>query len=95
MLIERSAFYKDLSTTDPSMAEAWVASIRTSTWDAKRTHQMIHQIRETRNAVHPTQIMTSNAKQSADQFVMTIWRGLRLLALLNEMLSIRSSLTDY
>jgi DNA primase catalytic subunit len=58
--------------------------------DAKRNHDLMHSLRNLRNAVHPTLVVASRKNDQADDFVNMTWMGLIVLALLNEMFSIRS-----
>jgi len=62
-------------------------------WDAKRNHELMHKLRGFRNAVHPLQVISDRNKNDGMDFVVSMWIGLRLLVLLNEMLGFRSTLT--
>ncbi|NYF90699.1 hypothetical protein RBB79_13895 [Tunturiibacter empetritectus] len=66
--------------------------VKENTWDAKRNHELMHQLRGFRNAVHPLQVISSKTKVDPDEFVKTVWSGLRLLVLLNEMFGFNSPL---
>lgn len=66
--------------------------ISLSSWDAKRNHEIMHNLRGIRNAVHPMEIITKDLKHDREDFETTIWMGLRLLLLLNVMLNIKSPL---
>lgn len=66
--------------------------ISLSSWDAKRNHNALHQIRDLRNAVHPLKLVNSEGPRVYEQFEETIWNGLRILLLLNVLLDITSPL---
>jgi hypothetical protein len=68
--------------------------VKENSWDAKRNHDLMHRLRNFRNAVHPLQIISSETRVDPNDFVKTIWTGLRLLTLLNEMFEIKSPLTQ-
>ena len=66
--------------------------ISTSSWDAKRNHEIMHNLRSVRNAVHPMEMISKDAGRDYDEFAVAIWMGLRVLLLLNTMLGIKSAL---
>jgi hypothetical protein len=65
--------------------------IASESWDAKRNHQTLHSLRETRNAVHPLQLIDKEM-ETYQQFEESIWQGLRVLLLINIILDIKSPL---
>jgi hypothetical protein len=67
--------------------------IKANTWDAKRNHELMHRLREFRNAVHPLRIISTCDTSSSTEFVTAVWIGLRLLAVLNDIFGFQSSIT--
>jgi hypothetical protein len=65
-----------------------------SSWDAKRNHEVLHNLRSVRNSVHPMEMIGRDSGRTYDEYEIVIWRGLRLLLLLNVMLGIESPLNS-
>ena len=62
--------------------------------DGKRNHDLLHDLKNSRNSVHPVLVVSTAASDSEQDFVGAIWIGLRILVLLNEIFGIESPLAN-
>jgi hypothetical protein len=62
--------------------------------DTKRNREILHGLRDARNAVHPVKVVLSTTEESQQDFLSAVWKGLRICAALNQILGYGSPLAN-
>lgn len=75
-------------TDNPAIREAFQKG--SNFGEAKGNYKSLHEMRELRNAVHPMTLIESDVRIDGSEFEAVLWRGLRLLLILEHLMGFES-----